>query len=104
MTDRNGENWTGDDIVEQASAPSGEHDDMEGEAPPEAHEDPHEPAEPLDSREHFGGDRTGAPPQPEESHRRDASGLVEGSVPGDDGYDEDAHPDVTGESDRGEAR
>jgi hypothetical protein len=31
--DRNGEDWTGDDISEKASAPGGAHDDASGEKP-----------------------------------------------------------------------
>jgi hypothetical protein len=33
MMDRNGEDWTGDDISEKASVPSGAHEDTSGEAP-----------------------------------------------------------------------
>jgi hypothetical protein len=36
--DRNGEDWTGDDISEKASAPSGARDDASGEAPKDADE------------------------------------------------------------------
>lgn len=31
--DRNGDNWTGDDIEEKASAPGGAHEDASGEKP-----------------------------------------------------------------------
>jgi hypothetical protein len=38
IMDRNGEDWTGDDISEKASAPSGARDDASGDAPADADE------------------------------------------------------------------
>ncbi|WP_454883281.1 hypothetical protein [Sphingomonas oryzagri] len=68
-----------------------------GNSPADAIENSDETDDPLDSREHFGGDgaQYAADDDEDGANRPQPRGLNAG----DDGYDETAHPDVTQEAD-----